>query len=191
MILLIDNYDSFAHNLARYVTQLGQTVTIYRNDAITIVDIAAMAPSQIIISPGPCTPNEAGIALTCVETFKETIPMLGVCLGHQVIGQVFGAQVVRATQAVHGKASRIQHTAKDLFAGLKNPLTVGRYHSLILSNENFPDSLRITASTTQNEIMAIEHRDYPLYGVQFHPESILTEQGYELLKNFLMLPTRP
>ncbi|MFI4956174.1 MAG: anthranilate synthase component II [Gammaproteobacteria bacterium] len=187
MILLIDNYDSFVHNLARYVRELGHETQVIRNDALTLEDIAVLAPTHIIFSPGPCTPNEAGITLSAITYFAGRIPMLGVCLGHQAIGQAFGGKVVRAQKPSHGKSALIQHTGTGIFVGLPQPLRVGRYHSLAVSREGLPECLTVTASTDDGEIMALQHRDYPIVGVQFHPESILTEGGYSLLKAFLFL----
>ncbi len=187
MILVIDNYDSFVFNLSRYVVELGHESVVYRNDQLTVEDIEALAPSHIIISPGPCSPNEAGISLALIEAFMSKIPILGVCLGHQAIAQACGGKVVRAEFPKHGKSEQIFHEGKGVFSQLPNPLTVARYHSLIVENQSLPACLRVTASTKLNEIMAIEHVSYPLIGVQFHPESVLTEHGHEMLKNFLSL----
>ncbi|MDR3477553.1 MAG: aminodeoxychorismate/anthranilate synthase component II [Gammaproteobacteria bacterium] len=187
MILLIDNYDSFVYNLARYVSELGFTYLVKRNDAITLAEIALMQPSHIIISPGPCAPLQAGISMEVIREFGSRIPILGVCLGHQAIGQVYGGIVERAKHPMHGKASLICHTGKGLFEGLESPLQVARYHSLIVSPEHLPDQLEITAQSAEGEIMGLAHRDYPVYGVQFHPESILTHCGHALLKNFLRI----
>lgn len=185
MILLIDNYDSFVYNLARYVSELGFESQVRRNDAITVEEIEALQPSHLIISPGPCTPQEAGISLEAIRHFAPSLPILGVCLGHQAIGQVYGGKVTRARRPMHGKVSQIRHTENDLFSGLENPMTVARYHSLIVSEESFPQELLVTARCELGEIMALRHRVYPLFGLQFHPESILTRFGYELLQNFL------
>lgn len=185
MILLIDNYDSFVYNLARYIGELGHERIVKRNDAINLAEIENLHPSHIIISPGPCAPLQAGISITVVQYFMQRIPILGVCLGHQVIGHVLGGTVTRAKRPLHGQASSILHDGKMLFSGLPHPLRVGRYHSLIVSDENFPDKLTITARCEQGEIMAFQHQHYPLFGVQFHPESVLTEQGHQLLNNFL------
>jgi len=185
MILLIDNYDSFVYNLARYVGELGFERCVKRNDAMTLEEIKALAPSHIIVSPGPKAPEQAGISMAVIREFAGRIPILGVCLGHQAIGQVFGGVVTRAKRPLHGKASLIRHDRKNLFRNLPNPLSVARYHSLIVSDENFPSELNVTARCDGGEIMALEHRDYPVFGVQFHPESVLTEGGYDLLKNFL------
>ncbi len=185
MILVIDNYDSFVFNLSRYVVELGYETAVYRNDKITIADIKQMAPSHIIISPGPCSPNEAGISLEVISTFMESIPILGVCLGHQAIAQACGGKVVRAQYPKHGKSDKVTHDGKGIFSNLPNPLTVARYHSLIVENGSLPYTLRVTATTSNNEIMAIQHQTYPLIGVQFHPESVLTEHGHDMLKIFL------
>ncbi len=185
MILLIDNYDSFVYNLARYVSELGYSNTVVRNDAVTLEDIQKLSPSHIIISPGPCTPNEAGLSLKVIEKFAQTIPILSVCLGHQAIGQVFGGKIIRAERPMHGKFSLIQHHQKNIFSNLENPLKVGRYHSLIVAEQDWPADLEITARCEQGEVMALQHKKWPTYGVQFHPESIMTTGGYQLLKNFL------
>ncbi|MBA2648913.1 MAG: aminodeoxychorismate/anthranilate synthase component II [Legionella sp.] len=185
MILLIDNYDSFVHNLARYVRELGFREQIRRNDEITLEQIEAFKPSHIIISPGPCTPKEAGITLDIIRHFASHIPILGVCLGHQAIGQAFGGHVVRAINPTHGKASFIHHDGQGIFQNLPNLLKVGRYHSLAVSKEHLPACLMITATAADGEIMGLQHRTYPTIGLQFHPESILTEQGHQLLSNFL------
>jgi anthranilate synthase/aminodeoxychorismate synthase-like glutamine amidotransferase len=185
MILLIDNYDSFVFNLARYVSELGYEKIVYRNNKLTLDDIKRMQPSHIIISPGPCAPDSAGISLDIIRYLGPTIPLLGVCLGHQAIGQVFGGKVVRARYPMHGKASLITHDAQHIFAGLPNPLQAARYHSLIVSEDNLPDVLAVTAKSSEGEIMGLRHKQLPVYGVQFHPESVLTQQGHQLLKNFL------
>jgi anthranilate synthase component 2 len=190
MLLMIDNYDSFTYNLVQYFGELGQDVHVYRNDRITLDQISKLAPEHIVISPGPCTPNEAGISLGVIERFKGEIPILGVCLGHQSIGQVFGGRVVHAGKIMHGKTSEIYHTGKDVFKGLDNPFTATRYHSLVIEKDTVPDCLEITAWTRtpegeMDEIMGVRHKDYPISGVQFHPESILTSYGHELLNNFL------
>lgn len=187
MILIIDNYDSFVYNLARYVAELGFEATVFRNDRLSIDEIWVMAPSHIIISPGPCTPNEAGISLQLINSFKSSIPILGVCLGHQAIAQACGAKVVRATSPKHGKADKIYHDGEGIFHHLPNPLTVARYHSLIVEPESIPPSLKITAKTQHNEIMGLRHQSFPLIGVQFHPESVLTEHGHEMLRQFLTM----
>ncbi len=185
MILLIDNYDSFVYNLARYVVELGYEAQVIRNDEITLNEIKNCNPSHIIISPGPCTPAQAGISLSLITEFYKTIPILGVCLGHQAIAQAFGGSVVRAKNPMHGKSSLIQNDQQGLFTGLNNPLRVARYHSLIVAEENFPKDLAITARCDRGEVMALKHREFPTVGVQFHPESVLTEGGYEILQNFL------
>jgi anthranilate synthase component 2 len=190
MILMIDNYDSFTFNIVQYLGELGADVKVVRNDEITVPDIEKLAPEKIVISPGPCTPNEAGISLATIQHFAGKIPVLGVCLGHQSLGQVFGGKVVRARQVMHGKTSPIYHANKGVFTGLNNPLIATRYHSLVVEKESLPDCLEITAWTqhedgTMDEIMGLRHKTLAVEGVQFHPESILTEQGHELLKNFL------
>ncbi len=185
LVLLIDNYDSFVYNLARYVGELGYERIVFRNDAITLADIERLRPTHIIISPGPCGPDQAGISMSVIQRFGSSIPILGVCLGHQAIGQVYGAKVVRAAKPMHGKSSGIIHVGSGLFEGLPNPLRVARYHSLIVSEIEFPSVLQVTATSDTGEIMALQHRRFPIVGVQFHPESILTEKGYELLQYFL------
>jgi len=185
MILLIDNYDSFVYNLARYVRELGETPLVCRNDGLTMSEIERMAPSHIIISPGPRSPNEAGVSIEVVRRFGPSIPVLGVCLGHQVIGAAYGAAIVRARQPMHGKVSRIHHDGSGIFAGLPTPFDATRYHSLSVSSASLPPLLRVTATADDGEIMALEHRDHPVVGVQFHPESALSEYGYRLLARFL------
>ena len=185
MILVIDNYDSFTYNLVQYLGELGEEIVVRRNDEIDLAGIEALAPDHILISPGPCTPNEAGISLALIEHFKGKIPIFGVCLGHQAIGQAFGGEVVRAEHLMHGKTSEIHHTGKGVFAGLPSPFTATRYHSLIVKRETLPDCLEITAETEAGEIMGLRHRQYPVEGVQFHPESIMTEHGKTILRNFL------
>ena len=190
MILMIDNYDSFTYNVVQYLGELKADVQVFRNDEITIAEVGALAPEKIVISPGPCTPNEAGISVALVKTFAGKIPILGICLGHQSIGQAFGARVVRARQVMHGKTSSIYHADTGVFRGLSNPLEATRYHSLVVERETLPDCFEITAWTRTedgqvDEIMGLRHRDYALEGVQFHPESILTEHGHDLLQNFL------
>jgi len=185
MILLIDNYDSFVYNLARYVGELGYERSVKRNDKITLAEIAAENPSHIIISPGPLAPAAAGISMEVIRYFGSRIPILGVCLGHQAIGQVYGGMITKAKNPMHGKASLITHNERHIFKGLKNPLSVARYHSLIVSEQHFPEVLSITARCDAGEVMALRHREFPVFGVQFHPESVLTEQGYRLLRNFL------
>lgn len=185
MILLIDNYDSFVHNLARYINELGYDSKVVRNDAIHLTEIAQLNPTHIIISPGPCDPDKSGISMAVIKQFGMHIPILGVCLGHQAIGQVYGGKIVRARKPIHGKSSLIEHDGQDLFQGLATPLSVARYHSLIVSEENLPAELIIRARSPEGEIMALSHTQYPVFGVQFHPESILTEGGYDLLRNFI------
>jgi anthranilate synthase/aminodeoxychorismate synthase-like glutamine amidotransferase len=185
MILIIDNYDSFTYNLYQYCSELGATVQVARNDQITLAAIADLAPERIIISPGPCTPNEAGISCDVIHTFGPNIPILGVCLGHQAIGQVFGGRVIRAPKPVHGKTASIHHDGSGIFAGLPQPFTATRYHSLIVERRTLPESLEVTAWTGDGLIMGLRHREFPIVGVQFHPESILTEDGKQLLQHFL------
>ncbi|HEX6971182.1 MAG TPA: aminodeoxychorismate/anthranilate synthase component II [Limnochordia bacterium] len=185
MIAVIDNYDSFTYNLVQYFGELGATLSVFRNDQVTLDQLAALAPKAIVISPGPCTPNEAGISLALVERFAGKIPILGVCLGHQVIGQACGGRVVRAERLMHGKTSLIHHDGRTVFSGLPNPFVATRYHSLIVAREGLPQALEVSAWTEEGEIMGIRHKEYPLEGVQFHPESILTAAGKALLANFL------
>lgn len=185
MILVIDNYDSFVHNLARYVRELGWTTRVVRCDALSIDAIAALEPSHIVISPGPCTPNEAGVSVPLVRRLGPTVPILGVCLGHQCIGQAFGGQIVRARRPMHGMASRIAHDGEGLFAGLPDPLLAGRYHSLVVEPAELPDELVVTARSDEGEIMALRHREHRIAGLQFHPESVLTDHGHDLLRGFL------
>jgi len=185
MILLIDNYDSFVYNLARYVRELGEVPLVRRHDAVTVDEIGALGPSHIIISPGPCTPAEAGISTEVVRQLGERIPVLGVCLGHQCIGAAYGAVIVRAGRPMHGKPSRIHHQAQGIFAGLPSPFTATRYHSLVIAPASVPPDLKVTATSEDGEIMAVQHASNPVYGVQFHPESVLSEQGYRLLDHFL------
>jgi anthranilate synthase component II len=187
MLLLIDNYDSFTYNLAQYLGELGAEVRVERNDRISLDEIAALGPERIVISPGPCTPNEAGISLEVIRRFAGKIPLLGVCLGHQAIGQAFGGKVVRAQKVMHGKTSKIFHDEAGLYRGLPNPLEATRYHSLIVERESLPPVLKVTSKTWDEEIMGLEHAEWPVYGVQFHPESILTVDGKRLLQNFLEL----
>src|SRR5687768_2674661 len=185
MILLIDNYDSFVYNLARYVRELGDDPVVRRHDAASVDEIAAMAPSHIVISPGPCSPKEAGISTELVRRLGPTTPILGVCLGHQCIGEAYGGEIVRARRPMHGKVSRIRHTGEGLFAGLPNPFVATRYHSLVIAPGSVPPVLRVTATSEDGEIMAVEHVEHPVVGVQFHPESVLTEHGYRILERFL------
>ncbi|RVT48738.1 aminodeoxychorismate/anthranilate synthase component II [Rheinheimera sediminis] len=189
MILLIDNYDSFTYNLVQYFAELGEQVLVRRNDEISLTQIAAIRPSSLVISPGPCSPDQAGISLAAIQHFAGQIPILGVCLGHQAIAQAFGARVVRASTVMHGKNSLIKHKGQGLFKGLNNPLNVTRYHSLVVERHSVPDDFSIEAwtETEQPEIMALSHKKLAVHGVQFHPEAILTEQGHQLLQNFLTL----
>jgi anthranilate synthase/aminodeoxychorismate synthase-like glutamine amidotransferase len=186
MLLVIDNYDSFTYNLVQYLGELGAEVIVRRNDAVTVDEVGRMAPAGIVLSPGPCAPAQAGITIDVIRTWGHRIPTLGVCLGHQAIGEAYGGRVVRASRAVHGKSSRVVHDGSDLFAGLPNPLEVGRYHSLIVERASLPDALRVTAAAEDgNEIHALRHVVHPVWGVQFHPESVLTPHGKRILKNFL------
>jgi anthranilate synthase component 2 len=185
MIVMIDNYDSFTYNLVQYFGELGQDVKVLRNDEVSVEEVQALAPAQIVISPGPCTPTEAGISLGVVERLAGQVPILGVCLGHQAIGQAFGAKVVRARQVMHGKVSRIRHDARGVFAGLPDDFVATRYHSLVVERTSLPDCLLVTAESEDGEIMGLRHRTLPIEGVQFHPEALLTEHGHAMLKNFL------
>ena len=187
MLLVIDNYDSFTYNLVQYFGELGAELLVKRNDEITVDEIRALKPERICISPGPCTPKEAGISNDVIRAFGENTPLLGVCLGHQCMGDVFGGDVIRAPRLMHGKTSPIHHDGKGVFAGLPNPFEATRYHSLIVKRETFPACLEITAETVEQEIMGLRHRELPIHGVQFHPESILTIEGKKLLQNFLSL----
>lgn len=182
---MIDNYDSFTYNLVQYFAELGADVVVRRNDEITVEQIAAMNPQHIVVSPGPCTPNEAGVSVAAIKQFAGKIPILGVCLGHQSIGQAFGGRIVHAKSVMHGKTSLIYHNNTSVFKNLPNPFTATRYHSLIIERETLPDCLEITARTDDGEIMGVQHKTLPVHGVQFHPESILTEHGHDMLKNFL------
>ena len=187
MLLMIDNYDSFTYNIVQYFRELGAEVEVYRNDKITVDEIACKAPRRLVVSPGPCSPLEAGISVEAIQRLAGKIPILGVCLGHQSIGQAFGGKIVRAASLMHGKTSPIHHDNQGLFAGLANPFDATRYHSLIVERETLPDCLRVTAWTAEGEIMGMEHRELPVWGVQFHPESILTLEGKKLLGNFLKM----
>jgi anthranilate synthase component 2 len=187
MILVIDNYDSFTYNLVHYLNELGAETVVCRNDALTAQDALAMRPEAVVLSPGPCTPNEAGVCLALIAGAPDDLPVLGVCLGHQSIGQALGGEVIRARSLMHGKTSPIHHTGRGVFAGMANPFTATRYHSLSVRRETLPPELEITASTDDGEIMGFSHRTRPLHGVQFHPESIATEGGHQLLANFLQL----
>lgn len=191
MLLLIDNYDSFVYNLARYLVELGCETRVVRNDAIDVAGVAALSPRAIVISPGPCTPNEAGISIPLIRELSDSFPILGVCLGHQAIAAAFGGNVIRAPQPVHGRTSLIQHAGDGLFQDLPQPLRVARYHSLIVEEQSLPSQLRVTARTPDGIPMALQHRTRPLYGVQFHPESVLTQDGHQLLANFLRLSALP
>ena len=193
MLLMIDNYDSFTYNLVQYFGELAQDVRVYRNDQIALEEIHALAPERIVVSPGPCTPNEAGISMEVIHEFAGKLPILGVCLGHQSIGQALGGRIVHADQVMHGKTSDIHHDNSDVFAGLQSPFVATRYHSLVIERESLPDCLEITAWTRSDtgemdEIMGVRHKEHPVFGVQFHPESILTTCGHDLLKNFLAIP---
>jgi anthranilate synthase/aminodeoxychorismate synthase-like glutamine amidotransferase len=187
MILLLDNYDSFTYNLAQYLGELGCQVEVHRNDRITVEQIAQRKPERIVISPGPCTPQEAGISVELIQKLAGKIPILGVCLGHQAIGAAFGGKIIRAPKLFHGKTSEIQHEGSGVFRGLPNPFTATRYHSLIVERKSLPRELAVTAETGDGIIMGLQHRRYKLAGVQFHPESVLTESGKQLLQNFLLL----
>jgi len=191
MPLVIDNYDSFTYNLVQYLAELGQEVEVVRNDEIPAAAIGRRAPTHIVISPGPCTPNEAGISLETIKEYAGKIPILGVCLGHQSIGQAFGGKVVRARQVMHGKTSPIFHEGRGVFAGLPSPFEATRYHSLLVERDSLPDCLEVTARTAEDEIMGLRHRTLPVEGVQFHPESFLTAVGKDLLRNFLRQGARP
>ncbi len=191
MLLVLDNYDSFTYNLVQYLQVLQPDVTVYRNDALTVAEVEDLAPDAIVISPGPCTPREAGISVDLIRALGPTVPTLGVCLGHQSIGEAFGGQVVRAPVLMHGKTSPIAHDGRRLFADLPNPFDATRYHSLIVQREGLPDELEVTAQSPDGLIMGMQHRTHPIYGVQFHPESILTVAGPALLRNFLMLADVP
>jgi anthranilate synthase component II len=185
MLLMIDNYDSFTYNLVQYLGELGEEVMVFRNDEITPDEVAQLRPACIVISPGPCTPSKAGISISLIERYKSQVPVLGVCLGHQSIGQAFGGKIVHAKQLMHGKTSLIFHNNAGVFRGLPNPFTATRYHSLVVERESLPDCLEITAWTEDGEIMGVRHKTLPIEGVQFHPESILSEHGHKLLENFL------
>ncbi|ABC77703.1 anthranilate synthase component II [Syntrophus aciditrophicus] len=185
MILMIDNYDSFTFNLVQYLKQMGEDVRVYRNDEISLDEIEAMKPAAIFLSPGPCSPREAGITVDVIRAFYRKIPLMGVCLGHQSIGYAFGAEVVRADRLMHGKTSQVDHDGKTIFKGLPKPFTAGRYHSLIIKRDSLPDCFEVTAETEDGEIMGIRHRNFPVEGIQFHPESILTPNGKRILRNFL------
>jgi anthranilate synthase component II len=185
MLLMIDNYDSFTFNLVQYFGELGAAVRVVRNDEVSLQDIVALSPSHIVLSPGPCTPNEAGITLPAIEKLAGRVPILGVCLGHQAIGQAFGGKVVRARHVMHGKVSRVRHDGRGVFATLENDFVATRYHSLVVDRESLPDCLEISAESEDGEIMGLRHRELPVEGVQFHPEALLTEHGHRLLDNFI------
>ncbi|MBP7765540.1 MAG: aminodeoxychorismate/anthranilate synthase component II [Deltaproteobacteria bacterium] len=185
MILMIDNYDSFTFNLVQYLEQMGEEVRVYRNDKITCDGVRRLKPEAIVLSPGPCSPREAGVTVDVIREFSESVPLLGICLGHQSIGFAFGGEVVRADRIMHGKVSPVEHDGKTVFAGLPNPFTAGRYHSLVVRPGSLPDCLEVSARTAEGEIMGLRHKRYPVEGVQFHPESVLTPQGKRILRNFL------
>ncbi len=185
MLLMIDNYDSFTYNLVQYLRELGEEVVVYRNDKISWAEIAALSPERLVVSPGPCTPNEAGISVSVIKYFAGQIPVLGVCLGHQSIAQAYGGKIVRAERLMHGKTSPVFHDGRELFAGLPDPFAGTRYHSLLVERSSLPECLEITAWTEEGEIMGMRHRELPVWGMQFHPESILTVTGMDMLKNFL------
>ncbi len=187
MILMIDNYDSFTYNLVQYLAELGEKLKVFRNDKLTLKDIKRLKPERIVISPGPGRPSDAGISCDCVREFGQKIPILGVCLGHQCIGEVFGGKIIQAKRLMHGKTSLIYHNKKTIFKGIENPFEATRYHSLLVDKKTFPKDLEIIAWTKKDEIMGLKHKIFPIYGVQFHPESILTKPGKKLLKNFLEL----
>ena len=187
MLLMIDNYDSFTYNLVQYLRELGEEVEVYRNDKISLAEIETLNPTRLVVSPGPCTPNEAGISVEAVKHFAGKLPILGVCLGHQSIGQAYGGKVVRADRLIHGKTSPIFHDNRELFVGLPDPFDATRYHSLLVERSSLPECLEITAWTAEGEIMGMRHRDLPVWGVQFHPESILTVAGMNMLNNFLQM----
>ncbi len=185
MLLMIDNYDSFTYNLVQYLRELGEEVVVYRNDKITLAEIEKLQPERLVVSPGPCTPNEAGISVSAINHFAGKLPILGVCLGHQSIGQAYGGRIVRAERLMHGKTSPIFHDGRELFVGLPDPFDATRYHSLLVERSTLPESLEVTAWTEEGEIMGMRHRELPVWGMQFHPESILTLVGMDMLKNFL------
>ncbi len=187
MLLMIDNYDSFTYNLVQYLRELGEEVVVYRNDKITLAEIEELRPQRLVVSPGPCTPNEAGISVSAIKHFAGKLPILGVCLGHQSIGQAYGGRIVRAERLMHGKTSPIFHDGRELFAGLPNPFDATRYHSLLVERASLPECFEVTARTEEGEIMGMRHRELPVWGVQFHPESILTVFGMDMLKNFLQM----
>jgi anthranilate synthase component 2 len=187
MVFVLDNYDSFTYNLVQYMGELGAEMTVRRNDELSVDEVEALNPERILLSPGPCTPHEAGISIEVVHRFAGKVPILGVCLGHQAIGAAFGGNVVRAPQLMHGKTSEVKHDGKTIFSGLQNPMTCTRYHSLIVSEKGLPKTLEVTARTADGTIMGLRHKEYPVEGVQFHPESVLTQDGKKLIRNFLEL----
>ena len=190
MLLMIDNYDSFTYNLVQYLGELGEHVKVVRNDELTVDEVERLGPERVVLSPGPCTPNEAGLSNDIIREFGQRIPVFGVCLGHQCIGHTFGAKVVVNYRMMHGKTSPIKHNGQDLFEGMPNPFAATRYHSLVVQRDTLPDFLEVTAETDEGEVMALRHRTLPIWGVQFHPESILTESGRTIMKNFLKLKKR-
>lgn len=187
MIFVLDNYDSFTYNLVQYMGELGAEMTIRRNDELTVDEVESLAPERVLLSPGPCTPQEAGISIDLIQRFAGKVPILGICLGHQAIGAAFGGEVVRAPKLMHGKTSEVEHDGKTIFTGIDSPMTCTRYHSLIVSDQNLPGDLEVSARTADGTIMGLRHRQYPVEGVQFHPESVLTDDGKRLIKNFLEL----
>ena len=187
MVFVLDNYDSFTYNLVQYMGELGAEMTIRRNDELTVDEVETLAPERVLLSPGPCTPQEAGISIDLIQRFAGKVPILGVCLGHQAIGAAFGGEVVRAPKLMHGKTSEVEHDGKTIFTGIDSPMTCTRYHSLIVSDQNLPGDLEVSARTADGTIMGLRHRQYPVEGVQFHPESVLTDDGKRLIKNFLEL----
>jgi anthranilate synthase/aminodeoxychorismate synthase-like glutamine amidotransferase len=187
MVFVLDNYDSFTYNLVQYMGELGAEMTVRRNDELTVDEVEALGPERILLSPGPCTPQEAGISIELIQRFAGKVPVLGVCLGHQAVGAAFGGDVIRAPKLMHGKTSEVEHDGKTIFTGLDSPMTCTRYHSLIVSEKNLPEELEISARTADGTIMGLRHRKYPVEGVQFHPESVLTSDGKRLIKNFLEL----
>lgn len=190
MILMIDNYDSFTFNIVQYLAQMGESVSVYRNDHINIDQIKRLSPRAIFLSPGPCSPSEAGITVDVVRQFHASVPMMGICLGHQCIGFAFGADIVRAQRIMHGKVSPVEHDGRTIFDGLPNPFSAGRYHSLLVRTETLPSCLEVSAKTAEGEIMGLRHREYPVEGIQFHPESVLTPQGKRIIRNFLKITSR-
>ena len=189
MLLMIDNYDSFTYNLVQYLRELGEEVVVYRNDKITLAEIEKLQPERLVVSPGPCTPNEAGISVSVIKHFSGLLPILGVCLGHQSIAQAYGGRIVRAERLMHGKTSPVFHDGRELFVGLPDPFDATRYHSLLVERSSLPECLEITAWTEEGEIMGLRHRELPVWGMQFHPESILTVSGMDVLRNFLEMTT--